>query len=58
MGDRVESFGKVNRHGHRSVWWFALIETQSHFVCERKEGCGGTVSFAETMLCGGEGKCV
>ena len=52
MGDRVESFRKINRHGHRSVWWPGLIEAQGHFMYKGEEGCGGGVIGAEAMLGG------
>ena len=54
--DRVESFRKINRHGHCSVWWPGLVEARGHFVCEGEECCGGVVSCSETVLCGGEGE--
>ena len=56
MGDRVEGFGKVYCHGHRSVWWPGLIETQGHFVYEGEEGSGGGVLGSESMLGFGKGK--
>ena len=50
MRDHVEGLGEVYRHGHRSVWWPGLIKAQGHFVCEGKEGGGGGVVVAETVL--------
>ena len=41
MDDHVESFGKINRHGHRTVGGSGLVKTPGDLVDEGEEGSGG-----------------
>ena len=50
MYDHVESFGKINRHGHSTVGRTGLIEAPSDLVGKGEEGSGGGLVWTETML--------
>ena len=54
MDDHVESFGKINQHGHRSVRGSGLVKAPTDLVGEGEEGSGGGPVRTETMLSGGD----
>ena len=53
MDDHVESFGKINRHGHRTVGGSGLVKAPGDLVGEGEEGSGGGPVGTETVLSGG-----
>ena len=52
MNDHVESFGKINRQGHRTVGGSGLVKAPGDLVGEGEEGSDGGTVGTETMLSG------
>ena len=53
VDDHVESFGKINRHGHSMVVGIQLVEALFDLVGKGEEGSGGGPVGTKTMLSGG-----